>query len=260
MTGRLTGRRALVTGGASGIGAACCRAMGAEGADVVILDLPEAQSAGEELCAEITAAGSVATFVAADVRHPGVVAEVAAGEGVDAVVASAGVSHHPDQAELGDLLGLTLEAWQFVLDVNLTGTFLTCVEAARTMVNAGRPGTIVTLASVAAKIPTAGVYSVSKAAVEMFTRSLALQVAGQGIRVNGVGPGYIGTPMLEGVAQVRGSDEWLAVWEERVPLRRLGTPEDVARVVVFLSSDDSSYLTGSVLYPDGGYLLRGGSR
>ena len=77
MTGRLTGRRALVTGGASGIGAACCRAMGAEGADVVILDLPEAQSAGEELCAEITAAGSVATFVAADVRHPGVVAEVA---------------------------------------------------------------------------------------------------------------------------------------------------------------------------------------
>ncbi len=257
MKHRLLGRRALVTGGASGIGAACCRAMAAEGADVVIVDLPDARDVAEELCAEIEATGRTASFVPGDVRHPGTVA--AAAEGVDAVVASAGVSHHPDQADLGDLLGLDPDAWRFVLDVNLTGTFLTCVEAARAMRDAGRPGTIVTVASVAARIPRAGVYSVSKAGVEMFTRSLALQVASRGIRVNGVGPGYIETPMLDGVAQVRGSHEWLSVWRERVPLGRLGTPEDVARVVVFLSSDESSYLTGSVLYPDGGYLLQGGS-
>ncbi len=263
MRGRLAGRRALVTGGASGIGAACCSLMAAEGAEVVVVDLPESRAAGEAVCARIVDEGGTASFVAADVRRPGAVAEIVADGAADAVVTSAGVSHHPDQSHLGDLLDLSVEAWRFVLDVNLTGTFLTCVEAAKAMIDAGRPGTIVTVASVAARIPTAGVYSVSKAAVAMLTRSLALQVAPFGIRVNSVGPGYVATAMLEGVAQVRGSkgaEGWLGIWEERVPLGRLGTPEDVARVVLFLSSEESDYLTGSVLYPDGGYLLRGGTR
>lgn len=259
MKGRLAGRRALVTGGASGIGAACCSLMASAGAEILVVDLPEAAEAGEAVCREIEVAGGKATFIAADVTEPGAVAVIVGDHVADAIVASAGVSHHPSQQDLGDLLDLPLEAWRGVLDVNLTGTFLTCVEAARAMIAAGRPGTIVTLASVAARIPTAGVYSVSKAAVAMLTRALALQTAPHGIRVNAVGPGYIGTPMLEGVARVRGSEEWLHTWEERVPLGRLGRPEDVARVVVFLSTEDSDYLTGSVLYPDGGYLLRGGN-
>lgn len=259
MNGRFGGRRVLVTGGASGIGAACVSLMAAEGAEVVVADLPEARVVAEALCDRIVDAGGAARFQAVDVREVGAVAEILAEWPVDAVVASAGVSHHPAQDDLGGLLDLSVDAWSFVLDVNLTGTFLTCVEAAKAMIEAGTSGTIVTLASVAARIPTAGVYSVSKAAVAMFTRSLALELAPHGIRVNGVGPGYIATPMLRGVAAARGSEGWLSTWEDRVPLGRLGSPEDVARVVAFLASEESGYVTGSVVYPDGGYLLRGGN-
>lgn len=261
---RLEGRVALVTGGASGIGAACCRLMAEEGASIVVVDRSDAADRAAAVVAQAEAAGAPARFEPADVTEPGavaaVVARTAAALGVpDAVVAAAGVSRHPDQADLGDLLRLDPTHWDFVLRVNLTGVFLSIREAAAAMVDAGIPGTVVTLASVAAKIPTAGAYSVSKAGVAMLTRALAVELAPHGIRVNAVGPGYIRTPMLDDVAAKRRGSEgvsWLEERSSKVPLGRLGTPEDVAKTVVFLSSEESAYLTGGMLHPDGGYVAR----
>jgi len=258
--GRMTGRRALITGGSSGIGAATARRFAAEGASVLIVDLERAREAGEALAAEL----GRAAFVAADVRdEEQVEAALSAGVerfgGIDAVVASAGVGRHPEQPPSrhewrGELLALPLEHWQFVLDVNLTGVFLTARAAARRMIDAGRPGTIVTLASVAAKRPTKGAYSVSKAGVWMLTRCLAEELGPHGIRVNALGPGIIRTPMTEASPTARGVgiEQYWTRQIEALPLKRLGTPEEVAEAALFLSSEESSYFTGAILHPDGG--------
>jgi NAD(P)-dependent dehydrogenase (short-subunit alcohol dehydrogenase family) len=252
---RMNGRRALITGGASGIGAAVAERFAHEGASVVIVDLPAQRPLAEALAARLAGSGREALFVAGDVRsRVDLDAAVAlAGErfgGLDAVVAAAGI------ASGGPLLATSPDDWTRVLDVNVTGVLHT-VQAAAPLLVAETGATVVTIASTAAKRPGAGVYAVSKAAVWMLTRELADELAPRGVRVNAVGPGFIDTPMLNRARDLAG-DAWYTGLPAQIPLGRIGTPDEVANIALFLSSAESSYMTGSILHPDGGWINRHG--
>ena len=149
------------------------------------------------------------------------------------------------------LINKPVEYWEKVLSVNLTGVMLTNRAVARLMVENGWKGSIINIASGAAKIPIVGAadYCVSKAGVWMLTKVLALELAGYGIRVNAIGPGFIETPMT---ASMRADEERVRRLVAGTPLGRLGTPEDIANAALFLASDESSFFTGEILFPDGG--------
>ena len=275
MGDRLSGKVALVTGGGNGIGRACAVRFAAEGASVVVADLLTGPA--EEAVAAIDADGgqAVATALdAADRADNEAAAQLAVDRfgGLDVVVTAAGISHADylsgDRSADARLLAEALEgavapatrfvdlpvaAWQKVLDVNLTGTFLAVQAAARRMVAAGTGGSIVTIASVAAKHPEAGplAYAVSKSGVWMLTKHAARSLGPAGIRVNAIGPGFIETNMtrlISDVPMVR--DQFMAA----LPLGRFGTPEEVAGTALFLAGDESSYFTGQILHPDGGFF------
>jgi NAD(P)-dependent dehydrogenase (short-subunit alcohol dehydrogenase family) len=189
--------------------------------------------------------------------------------GIDVVVTAAGISHRHyrsgdvanDVARLGNRAAdeahafaeFPLEDWRAMLDVNLTGTFLAVQAAARHMLSLGRGGSIITIASIAAKHPEAGpvAYGVSKAGVWMVTKQAAQALGPAGIRVNAIGPGWTDTNMLAVMKTVPGAVDAVV---GRLPLRRLGTPDEIASVASFLASDDASYVTGEILHPDGGFV------
>ena len=201
--GRLETKRAIITGGASGLGAAIAQRFAGEGASVAIIDLPHMAERGNAVVDELNSAGAQAVFVTGDVLDPASIrAAIDEGAeafgGADICIASAGVASHPDSGFRG-FLDLELEHFDFVNNVNVRGVFLTAQRAAQLMVAAGRGGSIVTLASIAAKRPSAGVYSVSKAAAWMLTRSFATELAPHKIRVNAIGPAYVTTEMLAGI-------------------------------------------------------------
>lgn len=275
MAGRLTGKVAVVTGGGNGIGRACCIRFAEEGADVVVADIQEA-AAGEtaELVDKVGGRSSAFVLDAADPEANAAMVAQAVEDfgGMDVLVTAAGISHaayvsgdRSGDAELLErgaemltaphrgLLELELGDWQRVLDVNLTGTFLALQAAGRRMVEQDRGGSIVTIASVAAKVPEAGPppYTVSKAAVWMLTKSAARVFAPVGIRVNSVGPGFIDTNMTAMVNDLPMIRE-LAM--NQIPMGRMGTPAEVANAVLFLASDEASYVTGELLHPDGGFF------
>jgi NAD(P)-dependent dehydrogenase (short-subunit alcohol dehydrogenase family) len=265
MTGRLSGRRAIITGGANGLGAATARLFAAEGAAVVLADLGRASGAAADVIADVQAAGGTAHFVEVDVRDAATTRDAVdrAAElmgGIDTVVASAGVGAPPQpKGSIRQLTDLDIDGFDFVMDVNLRGVFLTCQRAAQLMIEAGHGGAMVTLASMASKRPTAGVYSISKAAVWMMTRCLAQELGVHGIRINAIGPGYVDTELFQSmVVSVAGDDEaarehFRESRRSQVALGRFGTPDDVARTALFLCSDEASYFTGSILHPDGGF-------
>ncbi len=250
----LAGRAAIVTGGAMGIGAAIARRLHEAGATVVIADRDGAAAQ------ETTAALGLGTApIVADVSDEADVERlfttvVAAHSGVDILVNNAGV--YP----ITPVLEMATEEWDRVLGVNLRGVFLCARAAGRVMAARGR-GVIVNLASMDAYHPTwAGLahYDASKGGVVAFTRALALELAPHGVRAVAVAPGNIAT---EGVARMvpnLAADEIARMTEEgdkRLPLGRVGTPDDVARAVLFLASDLATYITGTTLLVDGGYLL-----
>jgi NAD(P)-dependent dehydrogenase (short-subunit alcohol dehydrogenase family) len=266
MAGRLEGKVAVITGGASGIGRATAIRFAQEGANVVLADLNPQRAA--ETAAAVKALGRQAMVVNTDTSSPSEneeLAESAINEfgTIDVLVAAAGISHatyvsgdEQQQAANADrtagyLINKPVEYWEKVLAVNLTGVMLTNRSVARRMVDRGIKGSIVNIASGAAKIPLpgAGDYCVSKAGVWMLTKVLAVELASYGIRVNAIGPGYTETPMTAGIQSDEARKRAIIAG---TPLGRLGQPEDIANTALFLASDESSFFTGEILFADGG--------
>lgn len=247
---RLKDKVALVTGGAAGIGLACAKAFAAEGAKVAIADL--AQERGEAAVEALQEAGADAIFLRCDVGAKAeveamIASTVAAFGRLDIAVANAGI------VKAGDFLEFSEEDFDAVIRVNLKGVFLTGQAAARQMAEQGGGGAIVNMSSVNAvlAIPSIAPYVVAKGGVNQLTKVMSLALADKGIRVNGIGPGSIRTEVL---ASVVNDPEKMKGVLMRTPLGRVGEPEEIASVAVFLASDDASYMTGQTLYPDGGRL------
>ena len=265
---RLEGRVAIITGGASGIGRATARRFAEEGADVVLADLnPErGQEAKEELEKSFNRR---ALFVQCDVYKEEdvdkVVARAVAQFGrVDTVLAAAGVSSAVyvsgeisstvQQMDASHLINQSLADWERVLRINLSGVMLTDRAVARAMIKLGIKGSIVNIASVAARVPLVGgaAYNVSKAGVEMLTRVFAMEMLPYGIRVNAIGPGFVETPMTKGLADDPVGNQMM---HTMTPMGRLGKPLEIANTALFLACDESSYFTGQTLYPSGGMMV-----
>jgi NAD(P)-dependent dehydrogenase (short-subunit alcohol dehydrogenase family) len=245
VSGRLEGRVALITGAASGIGAAVVQRFAGEGATVVGLDLNAVPQS------EWSARGA-ARFVAADVRDEDAVRAAVSSvlqehEQLDICVNVAGVE------SFGTALDIDRAEWERVIGVNLTGTFLVCKHVLPVMVAAKR-GSIVNFSSVEGleAIQSQPAYSASKGGVVLLTRNLAIDFGGAGVRVNCVCPGLVRTPMTEalfddGIAEIR--DRFIA----QHMLGRPGRPEEIAAAALFLASDDASFVTGHALVVDGGF-------
>jgi len=242
----LEGKRVLVTGGAGGIGSATCRRFLEEGSRVVALDRDQAGL--ERLATELPGVGSALADVtdAADVDRAFTEVEERWG-GIDVVINNAGISIRHD------FLDITLEEWHQVVDVVLHGVFYVAQRGARGMVARGG-GAIVNMGSTNA---LAGYhhyadYNAGKAGVLSLTRSMALELAPT-VRVNAVCPGFIMTPMQ----RAEYTDEMIARYEAKMPIGRLGEPEDIAAMFAFLGSDDATFITGSTFVVDGGEIAGG---
>jgi glucose 1-dehydrogenase len=250
---RLENRSAIVTGAARGIGLAVARRFLEEGARVVVADVDEdGGSASVETLGELGAVRYVHCDVGdrLSVRNL-VAATVDAFGSVDILVNNAGIVH------AADFLELTEDDFDRVLRVNLKGAFLVGQAAAKRMVRqveeGNAPGAIVNMSSINAVVAIANQvpYSVSKGGLNQLTRVMALALAPHGIRVNGIGPGSIMTDMLASVANDAATRRRVL---SRTPLGRIGEPAEIASIAAFLASDDASYMTGQILYADGGRL------
>lgn len=242
-TARFAGRRAFVTGAGSGIGRAATRQLAAEGAHVFGLD--RAPDGLEKTFADL----DDVAWMAGDVRS-GAATEALRDHGpFDILVNAAGVLRRHE------LLEHPHDEWMLTLDVNLRAPFRLAREFARAHLESGTPAAIVNVCSIESftAAPAHAAYTVSKSALLMLTRALALELAQHGIRVNGVAPGVTATAMNAGLrADASRSGALLA----QIPIGRFAAPEDQAAAICFLASDDAAYITGSVLPVDGGFLTQ----
>lgn len=243
--GRLDGRRALVTGGAQGIGAAIARGFAQAGSTVVIADL--------DLAAASTLANEIGAQAASlDVSNAGMVREVVGQHGPFSIlVNNAGIDQHAFFTET------TEEDWAKLVGVNLLGV-LACTHAVLPAMQAAGFGRIVNITSEAARLGSKGgaVYSAAKGGVIAFTKSVARENARYRITANAIAPGPIRTPMLE-QAVAKGGEKLLQAMTDATLLRRLGEPEEVAAAALFLASDQAAYITGETLGVSGGMGLGG---
>ena len=243
----MTAPIALVTGGAQGIGLASAQALKADGARIVLADINEqgvldaAQSLGDDTLG-----------IACDMSDPeqilGLFDRIEKDVGTASIlVNNAGI------ALPGDFLETSIEQFQSVINLNLTGTFVALQRAAKAMVNEKIEGAIVNMSSINAQvaIPSIAAYCASKGGVMQLTKASALALASHNIRVNAVGPGSIDTAMMAGV---NANPEAMAMVMSRTPLKRVGDPGEIGDVVAFLCSKKSSYITGETIYVDGGRL------
>ena len=247
----VTGRKALVTGAGRGIGRVLAVALAEAGCDVSILvrNMKDA----EPVLKQIQRSGRKGIAVQADVRKKGQVDKAFADTvqqlgRLDICVNNAGISMQKPAEEMPE------EDWDSILDTNVKGVFLCCQAAARIMIPQ-KQGSIINIASLsgsAVNVPQKqAVYNTSKAGVVMLTRSLAVEWAPHGVRVNSISPGYIKTEMT-----LAGMSHFFPAWESLTPMGRLGEPEELRGAVLFLASDASSYVTGHDLVIDGGYTAR----
>ena len=248
---RVEGKVALVSGGARGIGAATARLLAREGAAVVLADVLAEEGRATE--AEIAEAGGKATFMLLDVTDEDnwqrvIDSTVATYGKLDVVVNNAGISGRAAVAETEE------ETWDRVMDVNGKGVFLGTKLAIPELRKAGG-GSIINISSIYGIIgsETSAAYHASKGAVRIFTKAAAIQYASEGIRVNSVHPGFVDSPMT---AASHALPEVHNLRIERTPLGRMGTPEDIAAGILYLASDESSFVTGSELVIDGGMTAR----
>lgn len=243
---RFDGKVALVTGGSRGIGAAVAKRLGEEGAHVAV-NYAGSEQAACDVCDQVRGAGSEAESFQADVSSPEacqalVDAVIERFGSLDVLVNNAGITRD------GLLVRMSQEDWQSVIDTNLTGVFSMTKAAARPMMKA-RSGAIVNMTSVVGRVGNAGQanYAAAKAGVIGLTKSVAKELAPRNIRVNAIAPGFIETDMTASL-----SEEIRDTVRAEVALGKLGSPDDIAAAVAYLSSDEAAYITGQVLAVDGG--------
>ena len=242
----LAGRTALITGGGRGIGRALAEGLSGAGANVVVTG--RTADALSETVSVITAAGGSARAIAMDVTDVASIRAAMAEAGtVDILVNNAGIEQVCPSLEVEE------DLWDRIVDTNLKGAFFASQAAARAAVAASRPLSIINLCSLTTEvgIPTAVAYTSSKSGVGGLTRALSAEWAAQNIRVNAIGPGYFRTGMTEVFYQ---NADWQAAMLPKIPMGRFGDLSDLVGATVYLASPASGYMTGQILYVDGGYL------
>ena len=242
-------RVAIVTGGASGMGAATVRRLAAGGANVMIVD--RNADLAQAVATEVGGTAIVGDVADSSFCNGAVAAAMERHGGLDILVNAAGVIVRASGEDTTD------EEWAKIMGVNVSGTFFMCRAALRVMKTNGR-GAIVNFGSIWGDLGSAGVaaYCASKGAVHNLTRALAMDHAADGIRVNAVCPGEVNTPMLQSERAEAVTDQLLTAIAATVPMGRLADPDEIARVVCFLASDDASYMTGALVSVDAGYGAR----
>ena len=246
----LAGKTALVTGGRVGIGQVIAIALARAGAEVVIMGKTDSQ----ETVRMIEGVGGKAYSITANVTDEEAVEKATdlimerSGH-IDIVFNNAGICIHKDTLEA------TIEEWRQVIDVNLTGEYIVARAAGRRMIESGTKGSIINMASMSGTIVNIpqwqAAYNASKAGVMHMTRSLAIEWAEHGIRVNSLSPGYIGTPMSADTPQ-----ELKNAWMPLMPYHRMGKPEELIPAILYLACDAAGYTTGSDVIVDGGYVAQ----
>jgi glucose 1-dehydrogenase len=253
---RLENKVAVVTGSSSGIGEAIARAFAGEGAAVVI-NYAHHPDAAQKVVQEIEDSGGKGLVVGADVSDPKEV-EALVQKATDAFGRLDIMVNNAGMERKMPFLETPFEVWQETVAINLTGTWLGCQAAAKRMVEGGEGGRIINVSSVHEDLamPTNAPYCATKGGVRMLMRTLAVELASHNITVNNIAPGAIETPMD---APLEEHPDQMKELLSEIPLGRMGKPEEVANLALFLASDDTSYVTGSTLFVDGGMIRHSGT-